>query len=428
MRIIADFHIHSRYSRATSKNMSLIELSRFCNLKGINLIGTGDFTHPKWLKELKEGLTSNNESGFYRLSHNKKNPTQFILSGEVCTVFDYENTVKKIHHVIMSPSIEDAESLADELKNFGNLNTDGRPILNLSPPHLVEIVLGSSNKNVVFPAHAWTPWYGLFGAKSGFDNFKNCYQDMTDKIFALETGLSSDPLMNWRLSELDKLTLLSNSDSHSAWPWRIGREANVFELDDLNYDEIIEAIKSKDIKKFKFTIETNPAYGKYHWTGHRNCEISMSAKKAIAHGNICPICRRKLTVGVEQRVEELSDRVAGYTPPNSIKYIYLLPLSEIIAHSLGIENIGHNKIWQIYNDLIKNFGNEYNVLLDGSREKITQITDAKIAELIIGIRKNIVSVIPGYDGVYGKIQSTKENVIESEINNARVSYLDDFFK
>ncbi len=297
MEIFADFHIHSKYSRATSKNMNLIDIARFCELKGLNLIGTGDFTHPILLKELKKNLREIDGTGLYRLAHNENNPTRFILTGEVCTVFDYENEIKRIHHVIMTPSIENAEQIADSLNNFGNLKTDGRPILSMSAAHLVEVVAELSNYNVIYPAHAWTPWFGLFGSKSGFDSFNECYQDSSSKVFALETGLSSDPLMNWRLSKIDRLTFLSNSDSHSAWPWRIGREANVFELDKMAYNEIRDAIKNKENKKFKFTIETDPAYGKYHWSGHRKCNISMSAKDAAAHGDTCPRCRQKLTKG-----------------------------------------------------------------------------------------------------------------------------------
>jgi uncharacterized protein (TIGR00375 family) len=400
--------------------MNLIDLAQFCSIKGINLIGTGDFTHPKWLNELKEGLQDINKNGLYGLSHNIKNPTLFILSGEVCTVFNHKNNVKRIHHVILTPSIEDAELLNDKLSKYGNLNTDGRPILNLNPPHLTEIVLESSNRNVIFPAHAWTPWYGMFGSKSGFNDFEECYQDKTDKIYALETGLSSDPLMNWRLSKLDKLKLLSNSDSHSAWPWRIGREANVFDLDEPSYKKIFEAIKNKESNDFKFTIETNPAYGKYHWSGHRKCGISMPAKKAIAHGNVCPICRKEFTLGVDQRVEKLADRESGYRPLDPIDFIYLLPLSEIIAHTLRIENLGHAKIWQIYNRLIEKFGNEYSVLLNAKKREISQIADVEIAETIIGIRNNNVKVIPGYDGVYGEPLFDGEEIEKPDLPKPKV--------
>ena len=429
MKTIADFHIHSKYSRATSKNMNLLDIAKFCEFKGLNLIGTGDLTHPKWLKELKESLKEVDGSGIYRLAHNENAPTRFIVSGEVCTVFNYEDRIRKVHHIIMTPSIEDAEHLANMLKNYGDLSTDGRPTLRMSAAHLVEIVLELSNYNIIYPAHAWTPWYGVFGSKSGFNSLSECYQEMSNKVFALETGLSSDPSMNWRLSELDELTLLSNSDSHSAWPWRVGREANVFELDRLAYNEIIDAIREKKEKRVKLTIETDPAYGKYHWSGHRKCNISMSAKESIIHNDTCPICRRNLTKGVEQRVEELADREPGYRPSEAIDFIRLLPLSEIIAYTRGVDQIAHPKIWQIYNALIKKFGNEYSVLLKGNKNEIAQISDVKIAEAIIKMRNGEMKVTPGYDGIYGKIKLSREDSSEQNIETrSRVSYLDEFME
>jgi len=255
----------------------------------------------------------------------------------------------------------------------------------------------------VFPSHAWTPWFSLFGAFSGFDRKKDCYQDRTRHIPAIETGLSSDPPMNWRLSALDKFALVSNSDSHSAWPWRIGREANVFELKQLTYHEVIDAIRKKDLQRFKFTIETDPAYGKYHWTGHRNCKVSLPPEEAIKLGNKCPICHKKLTKGVEQRVEELADRPPSYKPENAIGYMHLLPLSEIIATVLGTAYPSQPKVWEIYNTLIGRFGDEYTVLIDATKEEMQKIVDSKIAEAIIRVREEKVKVIPGYDGVYGQL-------------------------
>jgi len=256
---------------------------------------------------------------------------------------------------------------------------------------------------MVIPAHAWTPWFSVFGAFSGFNCMEDCYQDMTKHIVALETGLSSDPPMNWRLSSLDKYTLVSNSDSHSAWPWRIGREANVFELEKLTYNEVTDAIRQGDPKRFRFTIETDPAYGKYHWTGHRNCRISLSPQEAIKYGNICPVCRRKLTKGVEQRVEELADRPVGYRPANGIGYKRLLPLSEIIATVLGIAYPSVQTVWNVYNKLVEKFGNEYSVLLQASQEEMSQVVEPRIAEAIIQVREEKAKVIPGYDGVYGQL-------------------------
>ena len=403
MRVIADLHIHSRYSRATSQKMCIEEIARFAKIKGLNLVGTGDFTHPKWLKELQESLIKEEEANLYKPARNPEAPIYFMITGEVCTVFTHKDEIKKIHHVILTPDIDTAIQINDRLTKYGSLESDGRPTLNMTASQLVEEVMEVSSDNEVFPAHAWTPWFSIFGAFSGFNNVEECYEDMTKYIHALETGLSSDPPMNWRLSALDRYTLVSNSDSHSFWPWRIGREANVFELKKLTYHEILEAIRKKDKDRFKFTIEVNPAYGKYHWSGHRKCGVSLSPKEAIKFGNTCPVCRRKLTKGVEQRVEELADRPEGFRPENAIDYMHLLPLSEIIASVLGIENLSVQKIWKLYNPLIAHFGNEYAVLIDAPYEELSKVVNPKIAEAIVRVREGKVKVIPGYDGVYGQI-------------------------
>jgi uncharacterized protein (TIGR00375 family) len=260
-----------------------------------------------------------------------------------------------------------------------------------------------SKKNEVFPAHIWTPWFSLFGAFNSFDRIEDCYEDMTKHIHVLETGLSSDPPMNWRLSTLDRFTLLSNSDCHSHWPWRLGREANVFELKKFTYEEVIDAIQQKDSRRFKFTIETNPAYGKYHWTGHRKCNISLPPKDAMKYGNICPKCGRKFTLGVEQRIEELSDRSPNYTPENALEYKRLLPLSDIITAVIGVSYQGAQQVWSIYNKLIAKFGDEYSVLIDAQQKEMTSIVDQRIAEAIVRVRNEEAKVIPGYDGVYGQL-------------------------
>ncbi|MEM1551466.1 MAG: endonuclease Q family protein, partial [Candidatus Bathyarchaeia archaeon] len=314
----------------------------------------------------------------------------------------FEDVVKKIHHVILTPSIETAVQVNERLAKYGDLSVDGRPTLDMSAPQLVEEVMEVSKDNMVFPAHAWTPWFSIFGAFSGFNSVEECYQDMAKHIYALETGLSSDPPMNWRLSKLDKFTLVSNSDSHSFWPWRMGREANVFELKSPSYWEVVEAIKNKDKARFKFTVETDPAYGKYHWTGHRNCNVSLSPKEAIKLSNICPVCRKKLTKGVEQRVEELADRPAGFKPENAIGYLHLLPLSEIIATVLNVDSPSTQQVWSIYNRLVEKFGDEYSVLIDAPREALESVVDGKIAEAIIRVREDRIKVVPGYDGVYGR--------------------------
>jgi uncharacterized protein (TIGR00375 family) len=379
------------------------EIARFAKIKGLNLVGTGDFTHPKWLKELQETLVQESDTGLYKVARNPESSVCFMTTTEVSTIFNSGNEVKKVHHVILTPNIETAIQVNDRLSKHGDLTADGRPTLNMTAPLLVEEVMEASSENMVFPAHAWTPWFSIFGAFSGFNTVEECYQDMTKHIYALETGLSSDPPMNWRLSKLDKFALVSNSDSHSFWPWRIGREANVFDLEKLSYHEIVDAIRCKDKTRFKFTIETDPAYGKYHWTGHRNCHVALSPQEAIKLGNICPVCRKKLTKGVEQRVEELADRPAGFTPENAIGFKRLLPLSEIIATVLKIDSPSTQKVWSIYNVLIKNFGDEYAVLVDASADALSRFVNEKIAEAIVRVREGHVKIVPGYDGVYGRL-------------------------
>jgi uncharacterized protein (TIGR00375 family) len=396
--------------------MCIKEIARFARIKGLNLVGTGDFTHPKWLKELQETLVPESDTGLYKVARNPESPIYFMIATEVCTIFTFENEVKKVHHVILTPSIETAIQINDRLTKYGNLTIDGRPTLNMDASHLVEEVMEVSSENMVFPAHAWTPWFSIFGAFSGFNSVEECYQDMTKHIYALETGLSADPPMNWRLSKLDNFVLVSNSDSHSFWPWRIGREANVFELKKLSYREIVDAIRLKDTERFKFTIETDPAYGKYHWTGHRNCHVALSSQEAVKLGNVCPVCRRKLTKGVEQRVEELADRPAGFKPRDVVGFVHLLPLSEIIATVLGVDSPSTQQVWSIYNLLVEKFGDEYSVLIDASKEALSTIVDEKIAEAIIRVREGRIKVVPGYDGVYGQLVIFDERFTEKTLS------------
>ncbi|MGE5533428.1 MAG: endonuclease Q family protein [Bacillota bacterium] len=402
MRIIADLHIHGRYSRATSEQMSIPEIAKYAKIKGLNLVGTGDFTHPQWLKEINETLVPEDNSGLFKLA-NADSPVRFILQTEVCTIFNHKGESKKVHHVLLTPWFETAEQINERLQSFGSLSSDGRPILNVSASELVEQVMEVCGDNMVFPAHAWTPWFSIFGAFNGFDTVEDCYQDMTKYIHALETGLSSDPPMNWRLSKLDRFALVSNSDCHSFWPWRIGREANVFDLEKFNYSQVTDAIVANDSSRFKFTIETDPAYGKYHWTGHRNCKVSLSPKEAIKFGNVCPVCRRKLTKGVEQRVEELADRPAEFMRDDAPGFLRLLPLSEIIATVLGTDSPSVQAVWKKYNLLVQKFGDEYSVLMSAPQDALVQVVDAPIAQAIIMVREGSAKVAPGYDGVYGQL-------------------------
>ena len=383
--------------------MSIKEIARFAKIKGLNLVGTGDFTHPEWLREIKETLVPEPNTDLYTVASHRDSPVRFMLTTEVCTIFNFENAVKKVHHVILTPSVETVVQINDALKSYGDLSADGRPLLNMTAPQLVEEVMATSSKNMVFPAHVWTPWFSVFGAFSGFDSIEECYQDMTKHINALETGLSSDPPMNWRFSKLDRFALVSNSDCHSFWPWRIGREANVFELERMSYREVLDAVCSKDPARFKFTIETNPAYGKYHWTGHRKCNVSLSPQEAEKFSSICPVCRRKLTKGVEQRVEELADRPVNFKPDNTQGFMRLLTLSEIIAAVLGVDSPSTQAVWKIYNLLVGRFGDEYTVLIDASKDALAEVVDAAIADAVLRVRNGSVRVVPGYDGVYGKL-------------------------
>jgi uncharacterized protein (TIGR00375 family) len=386
--------------------MCIDEIARYAKIKGLNLVGTGDFTHPKWLKELREMLVSEPSTNLYKLANSPEASMFFMVTTEVCTIFSSNGEVKKVHHIILTPTLETAVQINDRLAKFGSLAIDGRPTLNVSAPQLVEEVMAVSGENMVFPAHAWTPWFSIFGAFSGFDSVEDCYE---------ETGLSSDPPMNWRLSRLDNYALVSNSDSHSFWPWRMGREANVFELESPSFREVVDAIRFRDRAKFLFTIETDPAYGKYHWTGHRNCHVAFAPSEAVKFGNVCPVCRRQLTKGVEQRVEELADRPSGYKPEGAVGFVRLLPLSEILAVVLGVDSPSARNVWSVYNLLVEKFGNEYAVLLDVSREALASVVDASVAEAIIRVREGRVKVVPGYDGVYGQLVISDELSVEGGV-------------
>ncbi|HWY28919.1 MAG TPA: endonuclease Q family protein, partial [Candidatus Sulfotelmatobacter sp.] len=370
------------------------------------LVGTGDFTHPNWRKEIQRDLEDVADSGLYRLRDGTLQVLHMV-TGEVNTTFRFGEKSRRIHHCLLAPSVESADAVSDRLAKYGNLTSDGRPTLRATAPELVDEVLEADGQCIIFPAHAWTPWFSLFGAVSGFDSLIDCYQERSDRIFALETGMSSDPTMNWRLSQLDSLCLVSNSDAHSAWPWRLGREANVFDLDLITYQNIVGAIREKDPKRFLFTIETSPAYGKYHWTGHRECQVSMSGKDARRLDDKCPRCGKKMTRGVEERIEELADRHEGYVPKNPIGYRHLLPLSEVIALVLGEANPGSRKVWDVYNLLVGKFGTEYSVMLNVPEDQLLAAAGPEISRAIIRVRNDDIYVEPGYDGVYGKLDLSK---------------------
>ncbi|MBU3934392.1 endonuclease Q family protein [Patescibacteria group bacterium] len=398
MRFIADFHIHSKYSRATSPQMDLINLDKWAKIKGIKVLGTGDFTHPEWLKTLESQLEPA-ESGLFKLKASES-PTRFMLTSEISCIYSKKGQVRKIHIIVFAPSFDAVKKINTQLGWIGNLKSDGRPILGLDAKELAKIVLSASEDCLVVPAHIWTPWFSLFGSKSGFDAIEECFEDYSKYIFAGETGLSSDPAMNWRLSALDKITLISNSDSHS--PRKIGREANVFDTD-ISYKAIIDAIKIKDSKKFLYTVEFFPEEGKYHYDGHRACGISLSPKESKKYNNICPRCLKPLTIGVLNRVEQLADRPEGSRPENSIPFRSLIPLEEIIAEAKGMLP-GAKGVAKEYDNLIEKIGSEFKVLLEASKENLDKVTFPEISEGIIKTREGKVYIEPGFDGVYGKVK------------------------
>ena len=395
MKIIADLHVHSKYSRACSENLTLESMDAFAKQKGVGLVSTGDFTHPAWMKEIKGKLVESGE-GIYKLN-GRGAGTNFVIGAEMSTVFERAGRIKKVHNCVLVPNIEIAEQVNEALSKYGDRSSDGRITLNIELPNFVSLLRSISKDIFVFPAHAWTPWYSVFGAFSGFNSIEEAYGDQADHIYALETGLSSDPKMNWMISKLDKYTLVSNSDAHS--PQKIGREANVFELDNLNYKELTDAIKKKDGSRLRMTIEFYPEEGKYHFDGHRNCNVSMSPEEAKKLNNICPVCRKKLTIGVMHRVYDLADRPFGFVPKNSIPYVHSMPLAELIAYMLrkGQSSIA---VKELYDKLISEFGSELNVMLDSKLEDIYKI-DKTLAEGIERVRTEKVHLIPGYDGVFG---------------------------
>ncbi|MEW6606126.1 MAG: endonuclease Q family protein [bacterium] len=406
MKFIADFHIHSKYSRATSPQMEIPTLSKYARRKGIALMGTGDWTHPVWLYELKKVL----EPVSYGLF--KYEDTFFMLTAEVSNLFNRKGKGKKVHNIIFAPSFESVEKINSHLEKYGDLSADGRPMLSLDAKNLVKIILDIDPDCFVVPAHAWTPWFSVFGSNSGFDSVEECFEEETRNIYALETGLSSDPPMNWRLSELDQYTLISNSDSHS--PAKIGREANAFDCE-INYKEIIDVLKRKDRNKFLFTIEFFPEEGKYHYDGHRLCNLRFTPAQTKAHNGICPSCGKKITVGVVNRVEKLADRPEGFVPENHIPCKHLIPLEEIIS-KVTKKGVGTAAVENEYLKLTQSRHTEFDILLYLSKEELSQFVSKEILRGILNVREKKVNILPGYDGVYGEIdiplEEEKEEIVQ----------------
>lgn len=396
--MIADLHIHGKHSRACSKELTLENLEKWAKVKGVDLLGTGDFTHPGWIKHIKETLTEE-DTGFLR----SKTGFPFILQTEISLIYTQDGKGRKVHNLIFAPSLEIVDQITEAFLKRGRIDYDGRPIFKIPCPEFVEMLKEISKDIEIIPAHIWTPYFGVLGNNSYFNSMKEAFQDQEKNVFAIETGLSSDPEMNWRLSQLDRYSLVSFSDLHSFWPWRIGREATLFDINE-DYKSLIKAIRTK--QGLRGTIEVDPAYGKYHLDGHRDCNISLEPKDALKLNNICPKCKKPLTVGVLHRVEELADRKEGYKPKDAKEVYHLIPLSEIISNVIS-KGVSTKAVWNEYNQILNKFNNEFNVLMNVSFEDLAKVTNSKIAQLILDFRKGKVDLEAGYDGVYGTIKEAK---------------------
>ncbi|MBI5418093.1 DNA helicase UvrD [Candidatus Poribacteria bacterium] len=405
----ADFHVHSYFSRATSKDCKLEHYDKWAQLKGVQIVGTGDFTHPGWSAEIEGKLLPSDDGLFIlnpaiRAEIDKsipvlcKNEVKFILTSEVSCIYKKNDKVRKIHVVIFAPDFATIKKINSVLDKIGNIKSDGRPILGLDVYKLLEIVLESHPLSFLVPAHIWTPHFSLFGACSGFDKIEDCFEDLTPNIFALETGLSSDPQMNWRLSALDRFSLISNSDAHS--PQKLAREANVFSCE-RNFSAIRDALKTG--KNFDGTIEFFPEEGKYHYDGHRSCKVNLAPWETISRQGMCPVCGKNVTVGVMHRVELLSDRKIGEKSQNAKPFKRLVPLTEIICEA---EKVGtaSKKVDAIYFKLLNTMGNELYILQEAPIEQIKKAGFPLIAHGIKQMRAGKVKVQVGYDGEYGKIK------------------------
>ena len=396
--LFADLHIHSRFSRACSKDLTIPNLVKWARIKGLNLLGTGDFTHNTWLSELKE-LKQKNGILWYEDSEGK---FPFILSSEISLVYTDNEKGRRVHLVYLAPDLETVDKINNWLDSKGRRDYDGRPIFKISCRDFTAKMQEINSKIEVIPAHAWTPWFGVFGSKGGYDSLEQAFQDQTKNIHAIETGISSDPDMNWKIKELtDKnISIISNSDSHSFWPWRLGRESTIFNLPsdkELSYDLILNQIRNNS---FLGTIETDPAYGKYHFDGHANCNFSCDPEKTKELNNICPVCNKPLTIGVDFRVNQLAN--PDSQPKNKKFYHTILPLHEIISLAIN-KGMNTKTSWGIYNNLIKEFKTEFNILLKTPGEQILKNTNNPLlTKLIIQNRKGKIKVKPGYDGIYGK--------------------------
>ncbi|PJE70293.1 DNA helicase UvrD [Candidatus Shapirobacteria bacterium CG10_big_fil_rev_8_21_14_0_10_48_15] len=399
MQIVADLHLHSRYSRAVSPLMTISEIARWARKKGLDLVASGDWTHPLWLRELKAGLTEAGE-GIFTSGDDFRGP-KFILSTEIASIYSQGGKTRRIHNLVLAPSFGVVEKINLALRKRGaNLMADGRPIIGLSARDLAELIFSIDKNCLIIPAHIWTPWYSLYGSKSGFDSIKECFGEFSDHIYGIETGLSSDPAMNWRVAELDGRSILSFSDAHS--PAKLGREMTIFKIDTprLEYADIRKAIREQQIK---LTVEFYPEEGKYHYTGHRKCAVVQSPLQTKKLGTTCPVCGRPLTVGVMHRVEQLANRPFAINRSGRPNFVKLVPLAEILSEVLSV-GVSSQKVINEYERLIKSLGSELAILLRIKPELISRVGGKKLAEAISKVRQGKIVVTPGFDGVFGIVK------------------------
>ncbi len=410
--IIADFHIHSRYAMACSKSITITSLGETAQTKGINLLSTGDILHKDWLAEADDSLEEINSSGLFRLK-NSDIKTKFILGSEVSTIFTDKGKVRKIHNCILLPNMESVKNLRDRLSKYGKMDSDGRPILSMTAAHFVEELFSTERNSFIFPAHIWTPYFGALGSISGFDSIKDAYKDQAKHIYAIETGLSSDPPMNWMISNLDKYSLISNSDMHSLM--NMGREANMVDIkpEKATYSSVIESIKNKESKKIKRTIEFYPEEGKYHYDGHRDCHFSSDPLSQDI--TLCDVCGKPLVMGVLHRVMDLADRPKGYEPKGHVPYTNIVPLMEVISYSLK-KGKYTKTVKDMYDSLIKEFSTEFDILLQADIDMITEASTDEIANSIRNIREKNIKIKPGYAGVFGSVDMLPERYVSQTIN------------
>jgi uncharacterized protein (TIGR00375 family) len=447
VEFVSDLHLHSKYSRAVSPQMILPEMVKWAAKKGINLLTAGDFTHPLWLRSIKAELKEAGE-GTYKLkvTNSQKTDVRFILTTEIASIFKQGGKLRRIHNLVFAPNIETVEKINKEfLRRACNLSSDGRPIIGLSSKNLLEMLLNIDKKIILIPCHAWTPHFGIYGSASGFDSITESFEELSNYIYGIETGISSDPWMNWQIEELKNRSILSFSDAHSL-P-KMGRELTVFEinktLENLSYIDIGKAISYPMRKKsgrnvigesgVGFTIEFYPEEGKYHYTGHRKCKIIKSPKQIKESGNICPVCNRRLTEGVMYRVQQLAKNGSDFAPYNSHidskgvlwiddatkihpSFAKLVPLNEIIAESIG-SPVGSEKVKAKFDDLCLEFGSEINVLLKTSIQDLLKSAGEKIAQGIEKVRKGDILIEPGYDGEYGKVKIWNEKELGKDVSN-----------